>query len=50
MSMIDILIEHAGDRPHHPAVEDMHTGRVVTHAKLHGLVDDAAADLLDLGD
>ena len=49
MSMTDILIEHAKDRPDHPAIEDLRAGRVVTYADLHRLVDDAAANLLDLG-
>lgn len=49
MSISNILVEHAKDRPDHPAIEDLRAGRVVTYAELHELVDNAASNLLDLG-
>jgi acyl-coenzyme A synthetase/AMP-(fatty) acid ligase len=43
MNIVEILTDHARNRPDHPAIED--GARIVTYGELDGLVDTAAANL-----
>jgi acyl-CoA synthetase (AMP-forming)/AMP-acid ligase II len=43
MNIVEILSDHARNRPDHPAIED--GARIVTYGELDGLVDAAAANL-----
>ncbi|NNE85042.1 MAG: acyl--CoA ligase [Alphaproteobacteria bacterium] len=47
MNIVEILSDHARNRPDHPAIEDGE--RIVTYGELDGLVDDAAANLQAAG-
>jgi acyl-CoA synthetase (AMP-forming)/AMP-acid ligase II len=47
MNIVDILSDHARNRPDHPAIED--GARIVTYGALDGLVDGAAANLQAAG-
>ena len=47
MNIVEILSDHARNRPDHPAIED--GARIVTYGALDGLVDGAAANLQAAG-